>query len=206
MDGPDKIKNLQLDPGLTDIITLSSIKIENDDTNVDNEKELSLEQKLELAITKQFQQTKIQYKNELYRKPCDEKSIYLKIRDLEINIWKKSILRIFFANSTTPTSVDVEREFLTVGQALGNMGNIPFSICAGVSQDSASGLAYLLRVCRDSMSSHWCDVVVRRGQLRCHSRHLTMAQNEEVRRPKLSGSFIVLRSLGSITPKVSSGF
>ncbi|GFV49841.1 uncharacterized protein TNCV_1391231 [Trichonephila clavipes] len=48
------------------------------------------------------------------------------------------------------------------------------------------------------MSSHWCDVVVRRGQLRCHSRHLTMAQNEEVRRPKLSGSFIVLRSLGMI--------
>ncbi|GFV70059.1 uncharacterized protein TNCV_2123611 [Trichonephila clavipes] len=63
--------------------------IEDDETNCDSEKELSQEQKLELAISKKFQQTKIQYKNQLYPKPSDEKSIYLKMRDLEENTWKK---------------------------------------------------------------------------------------------------------------------
>ncbi|GFT81593.1 hypothetical protein TNCV_3674231 [Trichonephila clavipes] len=56
---------------------------DDDDTNVDSEKELSLEQKLELVIAKKFQQTKIQYRNQLCPEPSDEKSNYLKMRDLE---------------------------------------------------------------------------------------------------------------------------
>ncbi|GFS55067.1 hypothetical protein TNCV_2441461 [Trichonephila clavipes] len=41
----------------------------------------------------------VQYRNELYPKPFDEKSIYLKMTDLEENTWKGSISRI--ANNTT---------------------------------------------------------------------------------------------------------
>ncbi|GFU93654.1 hypothetical protein TNCV_3018421 [Trichonephila clavipes] len=44
-----------------------------DDTNVESEKELSLEQKLELAITKKILNTKIPNRNHLYPKPPNEK-------------------------------------------------------------------------------------------------------------------------------------
>ncbi|GFU78622.1 hypothetical protein TNCV_2302331 [Trichonephila clavipes] len=52
------------------------------DTNVDSEKNLSLEQKLELAITKKnFNEPKYNTeKNQLYPKPSNEKSIYFKMR------------------------------------------------------------------------------------------------------------------------------
>ncbi|GFW75632.1 uncharacterized protein TNCV_4428151 [Trichonephila clavipes] len=47
-----------------------------------------------------------------------------------------------------------------------------------------------LNLSRAETSSRWCGVVVRRGvcQLRCHPRHLTIVQNDEVRRPKPSCS------------------
>ncbi|GFY23057.1 hypothetical protein TNCV_3762971 [Trichonephila clavipes] len=61
------------------------------DTNINSEKELSLELKLELVITKKNQQTKIQYRKQLYPKPSDEKLINLEMRDLEVNAWKKYI-------------------------------------------------------------------------------------------------------------------
>ncbi|GFX05775.1 hypothetical protein TNCV_5089651 [Trichonephila clavipes] len=43
---------------------------------------------------------------------------------------------------------------------------------------------------QEETSSRWCGVVVRRGgcQLRCCPRHLTMVQNDEVRRQKPSSS------------------
>ncbi|GFW31180.1 sterile alpha motif domain-containing protein 5 [Trichonephila clavipes] len=47
-----------------------------------------------------------------------------------------------------------------------------------------------LNLSRAETSSCWCGVVVRRGgcQLRCHPRHLTMVQNDVVRRQKPSYS------------------
>ncbi|GFV62077.1 hypothetical protein TNCV_4108801 [Trichonephila clavipes] len=68
--------------------------IEDDDgTTVDSEKELSLEQKLELATAKKIStnQNAIQ-RNQLYSKPSDEELIYLKMRDLEENTSKKYIV------------------------------------------------------------------------------------------------------------------
>ncbi|GFU17194.1 hypothetical protein TNCV_1854241 [Trichonephila clavipes] len=59
----------------------SSISVieDDDDTNVDSEKELSVEQKLELVITKKLStnQNTVQ-KSAIYPKPSDDKSIYLK--------------------------------------------------------------------------------------------------------------------------------
>ncbi|GFX50681.1 uncharacterized protein TNCV_2722671 [Trichonephila clavipes] len=45
-----------------------------------------------------------------------------------------------------------------------------------------------LNLSRAQTSSRWCGVVVRRWgcQLRCHPRHLTMVQNDEVRLQKPS--------------------
>ncbi|GFS87992.1 uncharacterized protein TNCV_3929761 [Trichonephila clavipes] len=47
-----------------------------------------------------------------------------------------------------------------------------------------------LNLSRAETSSRWCGVVVRRGRchLKCHPRHLTMAQNYMVRRQKPSCS------------------
>ncbi|GFT25817.1 hypothetical protein TNCV_1517821 [Trichonephila clavipes] len=64
-----------------------STDIKDDEaTTVDSETELSLEQKLELAITKNIStnQNTIQ-RNQLYLKPSDEKFIYLKMKDLELH-------------------------------------------------------------------------------------------------------------------------
>ncbi|GFV10161.1 uncharacterized protein TNCV_3661131 [Trichonephila clavipes] len=51
------------------------------------------------------------------------------------------------------------------------------------------GEQYMLNLSRVQTSSHWCGVV-RKGecQLRCRPRYLTMVQNDEVRRGKLSCS------------------
>ncbi|GFW32126.1 hypothetical protein TNCV_2601521 [Trichonephila clavipes] len=76
--------------------------IKDDDTNVDSEKKLSLEQKLEL---KKFPQTKIRYRNQLYPKPSDEKSIYLKMRDVYVSTWKK-VNRVLL---TVPPRVDAKK-------------------------------------------------------------------------------------------------
>ncbi|GFS77628.1 hypothetical protein TNCV_819441 [Trichonephila clavipes] len=62
---------------------------DDNDTNIDNEKKLALEQKLELAVTKKIQQTKIQFRKQLYPNPSDKKYIYLKMRDLEVNTWER---------------------------------------------------------------------------------------------------------------------
>ncbi|GFV23451.1 hypothetical protein TNCV_4781631 [Trichonephila clavipes] len=56
---------------------------ENDDSNADSEKELSLEQKLELVISKKIQHTKIQYRNQLCPKPSDDLFEDESFRDLE---------------------------------------------------------------------------------------------------------------------------
>ncbi|GFW86786.1 hypothetical protein TNCV_2809411 [Trichonephila clavipes] len=56
---------------------------DDDDINVNAQKELSLEHKLELEITKKIEQLKIPYRNQQYPKPFDDKSIHLKMRDLE---------------------------------------------------------------------------------------------------------------------------
>ncbi|GFY25806.1 uncharacterized protein TNCV_1915561 [Trichonephila clavipes] len=57
----------------------------NDDTNVGSEKELSLEQKLESGTARKISKNQsTKRKNQLYPKPSDEKSIYLKKRDLEL--------------------------------------------------------------------------------------------------------------------------
>ncbi|GFX30973.1 transposable element Tc1 transposase [Trichonephila clavipes] len=66
---------------------------DDNDTKVDNENELSLEQKLELAITKKISTNQNKYRNQLFQTPSDEKSIYLKMRDLEVITWKKVAIR-----------------------------------------------------------------------------------------------------------------
>ncbi|GFX33209.1 hypothetical protein TNCV_2353781 [Trichonephila clavipes] len=69
----------------------NSVQLSDDDTNVDSEKELSLEQKLELAVAKKFLKTKLPYRNQPYPKPSNERFTG-KIRG-------KSLLRI--ANNIT---------------------------------------------------------------------------------------------------------
>ncbi|CAK9796334.1 hypothetical protein ANTQUA_LOCUS727 [Anthophora quadrimaculata] len=82
--------------------------IEDDNTNIDNEKELSLEQKLELAITKKIStnQNTIQ------------KSVISKTIQREINLFKDEGFRGKYLEKVVtvpPTSVDAERAFLTAG-------------------------------------------------------------------------------------------
>ncbi|GFV18089.1 hypothetical protein TNCV_168931 [Trichonephila clavipes] len=83
------------------------------DTDVDSEKELSLEQKLELAISKKNSTDKnAVQKSVLSKTTPDEKSNYLKMRDLE-KILGKRVNRLLL--TILPTSVDVERAFSTAG-------------------------------------------------------------------------------------------
>ncbi|GFX84034.1 uncharacterized protein TNCV_4858421 [Trichonephila clavipes] len=69
------------------------------------------------------------------------------------------------------------------GRHVMSLSPIPLKICR-------LGEEYALNLSRTQTYSRWCGVVVRRGgcQLRCHPRHLTMVQNDEVRRQKPSCS------------------
>ncbi|GFS66454.1 uncharacterized protein TNCV_3856941 [Trichonephila clavipes] len=73
--------------------------IEDDDTYVHSDKELSLKQKLEIPIAKKFQQTKIQCRNQLYPKPIRREINLYEDEVFRGEIWKKYIARI--ANSST---------------------------------------------------------------------------------------------------------
>ncbi|GFW44068.1 uncharacterized protein TNCV_998331 [Trichonephila clavipes] len=64
-------------------------------------------------------------------------------------------------------------------------------IMAGMSRKTRRvGQRCTLNLSRAETSSSWCGVVVRRGeyQLRCRPRHMTMVQNDVVRRQKTSCS------------------
>ncbi|GFU06586.1 hypothetical protein TNCV_1002261 [Trichonephila clavipes] len=87
--------------------------IEDDySTNVDSEKELSLEQKLELAISKKFQQTKIQTQKSTMSKTI-RREIDLfedeKLRGKHVEKIHRILLRIL------PTNIDAKRAHSTAG-------------------------------------------------------------------------------------------
>ncbi|GFX94055.1 hypothetical protein TNCV_3414171 [Trichonephila clavipes] len=65
-----------------------------------------------------FQQTKIQYGNELYPKPSEEKSIYLKMRDLEKNTWKATERTKRSSEQRRPSELEMKKAPALCGRAL----------------------------------------------------------------------------------------
>ncbi|GFW95935.1 hypothetical protein TNCV_1625951 [Trichonephila clavipes] len=82
------------------------------DTNIDSEKELSLEQKLKLTKTKKIQQTKIQYRKQLL-----SKTIRREINFSEDEGFRgKYLEKLHHVLQTVPsTSAEAEREFSRAG-------------------------------------------------------------------------------------------
>ncbi|GFX47414.1 hypothetical protein TNCV_1734011 [Trichonephila clavipes] len=94
------------------------IVIENDnDSNVDSEKELSLEQNLELVIVKKnsTNQNTIQ-KSSIFKTIRREIDLFGKMKELEVEILGKSISRASL--TVPPTSVDSKRAFSTADAVL----------------------------------------------------------------------------------------